>query len=49
MIVFLESFKEAKYKVLKKNTNYFDSIRTEYESKFIAKGKNINYVKVFKF
>jgi len=45
----LESFKEAKYKVLKKNTNYFDSIRTEYESKFIAKGKNINYVKVFKF
>jgi len=44
----LESFKNKGYHVLKKNINYFDDIRTEYESKFIAKGKNINYVKVFK-
>lgn len=44
----LESFKSKGYHVLKKNVNYFDDIRTEYESKFIAKGKNINYVKVFK-
>ncbi len=45
----LESFKSHGYKIIKKNTNYFDTIRTEYESKFISKGKNINYVKVFKF
>lgn len=45
----LESFKDHGYHILKKNTNYFDSIRTEYEEKFISKGKNINYVKVFKF
>lgn len=45
----LESFKSFGYKTLKKSTNYFDSVRTEYESKFISKGKNINYVKVFKF
>lgn len=45
----LESFKNKGYHVLKKSINYFDSIRTEYEDKFISKGKNINYVKVFKF
>ena len=44
----VSSFKENGYIVLKKNTNYFDDIRTEYENKFISKGKNINYVKVFK-
>ncbi len=44
----LESYKRNHYFVLKKNRNYFDSIRTEYENKFISKGKNINYVKVVK-
>lgn len=44
----LESYKLNHYIVIKKNTNYFDDIRTEYESKFISKGKNINYVKVIK-
>lgn len=45
----LESFKSKGYHIIKKNNNYFDSVRTEYEDKFIRKGKNINYVKVFKF
>jgi len=45
----LGSFKDKGYHIIKKNTNYFDSVRTEYEEKFISKGKNINYVKVFKF
>lgn len=45
----LESFKSYGYKVIKKSNNYFDNVRTEYENKFINKGKNINYVKVFKF
>lgn len=44
----LESYKRNHYFVLKKNRNYFDSIRTEYENKFISKGKNINHVKVVK-
>lgn len=44
----LESYKLNHYLVIKKNVNYFDDIRTEYESKFISKGKNINYVKVVK-
>lgn len=44
----LESYKQNHYIVVKKNTNYFDDIRTEYENKFISKGKNINYVKVIK-
>lgn len=44
----LESYKLNHYIVVKKNTNYFDDIRTEYENKFIRKGKNINYVKVIK-
>lgn len=44
----LESYKRNHYFVLKKNRNYFDSIRTEYENKFISKGKNINYVKAVK-
>ena len=44
----LESYKRNHYFVLKKNRNYFDSIRTEYENKFISKGKNINYVKTVK-
>lgn len=45
----LESYKLNHYHVLKKSTNYFATVRTEYESKFINKGKNINFVKVFKF
>ena len=45
----LEMFKKNKYIIIKKSRNYFDTIRTEYESKFIDKGKNINYVKVVKF
>lgn len=44
----LESFKAHKYIVLKKSTNFIADIKTEYECKFINKGKNINYVKVFK-
>ncbi len=44
----LESYKSNHYIKLKSSRNYFDSIRTEYENKFITKGKNINYVKVFK-
>lgn len=44
----LESYKLNHYIVVKKNTNYFDDIRTEYENKFISKSKNINYVKVIK-
>ena len=44
----LESYKLNHFIVIKKNTNYFDDIRTEYENKFISKGKNINYVKVIK-
>lgn len=45
----LESYKTNKYHVIKKSTNYIADVRTEYENKFIAKGKNINYVKVIKF
>lgn len=45
----LESYKTNKYHVIKKSTNYFADVRTEYENKFIAKDKNINYVKVIKF
>ena len=45
----IESFKAHRYFIIKKNTNYFDKIKTEYEEKFIRKGKNINYVKVIKF
>lgn len=45
----LESFKRGHYFIVKKNTNYLDDIRTEYENKFINKGKNINYIKVIKF
>ena len=44
----VSSFRRNGYFVIKKNTNYFDDVRTEYENKFISKGKNINYVKVVK-
>ena len=43
-----ESFLDYGYKIIKCNTNYFDKFTTEYEDKFIAKGKNINYIFVVK-
>ena len=36
------------YDIVKTDTNYFDTIRTEYEDKFISLGKNINYISVVK-
>lgn len=36
------------YLIIKYRRNYFAKIRTEYENKFINKGKNINYIKVIK-
>ena len=36
------------YLIIKYRRNYFAKIRTEYENKFINKGKNINYIKVVK-
>lgn len=44
----LESYRKNGFIILKKDTNYFDKIRTEYESKFISKGKNINFIKAVK-
>ena len=44
----VNNFKNSHYLIVKKNRNYFDDIRTEYENKFISKGKNINYVKAIK-
>lgn len=43
-----ESFLDYGYKIIKCNTNYFDKFTTEYEDKFINKGKNINYISVVK-
>ena len=43
-----ESFIENGYDIVKTNTNYLDTIRTEYEDKFISLGKNINYISVVK-
>lgn len=43
-----ESFIENGYDIVKIDTNYFDTIRTEYEDKFISLGKNINYISVVK-
>ena len=39
-----ESFIENGYDIVKTDTNYLDTIRTEYEDKFIGLGKNINYL-----
>ena len=44
----LKSFRKNGYIIVKKSVNYFDTHRTEYEQKFIDKGKNINYVRVVK-
>ena len=43
-----ESFIENGYDIVKTDTNYLDTIRTEYEDKFINLGKNINYISVVK-
>ena len=42
------SFEEYGYKVLELDTNFDDDIKTEYETKFFNKGKNINHVIVKK-
>ena len=44
----LESFQENGYEIVKTDTNYKDEFTTEYEDKFIEKGKNINYIYVVK-
>ena len=44
----LESLIIYGYKLIDINTNYLDSITTEYEDKFISLGKNINYLYVEK-
>ncbi len=44
----LISFEENGYEIIKIDTNYKDTITTEYEDKFIGKGKNINYIYVVK-
>ena len=43
-----ESFIENGYDIVKTDTNYLDTIRTEYEDKFISLGKIINYISVVK-
>lgn len=42
------SFIENGYEIIKTDTNYKDTITTEYEDKFMGKGKNINYIYVVK-
>ena len=42
----LESFKEHGYKIDKIDRNINDFYKTEYEKKFIEKGKNINFVSI---
>ena len=44
----LISFEENGYEIVKTDTNYKDSITTEYEDKFMNIGKNINYINVVK-
>ncbi len=44
----LLSFEENGYEIIKTDTNYKDSITTEYEDKFMRIGKNINYIYVVK-
>lgn len=44
----LLSFEENGYEIVKTDTNYKDSITTEYEDKFMGIGKNINYIYVVK-
>ena len=44
----LQSYKKNHYRILELSNNYLDEVKTEYETKYILRGKNINYVKVFK-
>ena len=44
----LISFEDNGYSIIKTDTNYLDTITTEYEDKFIKLGKNINYIYVVK-
>ena len=44
----LESFKEHGYQVNKIDRNIDDKYKTEYEKKFMEKGKNINFVSICK-
>ncbi len=44
----LKSFKDNNFKINKFSNNYKSRYRTEYENKFISKGKNINYINVEK-
>ncbi len=44
----LISFEENGYEIIKTDTNYIDTITTEYEDKFIGFHKNINYIYVVK-
>ena len=42
----LDSFKEHGYNIDKINRNIDDKYKTEYEKKFMEKGKNINFVSI---
>ncbi len=42
----IESFENCGYEIIKNDSSYIDKYTTEYEDKFISKGKNINYVSV---
>lgn len=44
----LISFEENGYNITKTDTNYLDKYTTEYEDKFLLKGKNINFIHVEK-
>ena len=44
----MESFISEGYEVIKTDTSYLDKYTTEYEDKFIALHKNINYIYVVK-
>ena len=44
----LEKKKKNGYIIIRKSTNYKSKFKTEYENKFLKKGKNINYIKVIK-
>ena len=44
----LESLISYGYDVVKTDTNYFDTITTEYEDKFTSKGMKINYLEATK-
>lgn len=44
----IKSYIRNGYIPIKKSTNYISKYKTEYENKFIKKGKNINYIKVIK-